>query len=838
MIGVRRNPYERLLELGGGANPYVHPQCMGGRDVHIDIRMVNNAAGQQCVDIVADLNKPLPITSDEFDACISIFCLEHVSYRNVPLLLSEVWRVIKPGGRVVFVTPNTEQQMRWIAEHPEGWDGHTAFDSMSCVLFGDQDYAENSHRAYFSPEIVSSLFQQAGFEGIITQPFGERGTDLCVEAKKPGVHEVSVPPVRKPASVLWAAYSSMTEQERITAGRIVNEFKEKHWSRPFEYAWILENGDFKETDVVLDAGGGQSYLSMLMAHRCKMVVNADSDIESLNKLQELYGHLPECEKVKPWRVDLRHLPDAEKDHLYDKVVCCSVLEHCNNPSAVLKELWRVLKPGGKLLVTLDVASYRRWNHVVDDRVAADLLSMFGLSVPPWPVDIAKATVAEIEPSEKEPKEVELRVLAFQVVKSTDSAVPSSVSEPVVAKTPAANISAIMSTTQGRASVFDRHYFCGGAKFGGYLYAGMMDFPCHEVTVEYIMARRPTSVLELGSARGYIIKRLQDRGVVAYGMEISRHCYLTRVCDNIVNADVCISPWSVPVKIDLCISVAVLEHIPEQHLPIVIAEMARTCKRGLHGIDFGELDDGNDKSHVSLKSKAEWEKLFAKYAPGWPVEIVNKEALEEGSISESVFRGDGKVKIACGTGRTMFHHGWINIDGADLTQYAASYRYNFLRRDLREGLPYATGSVDLVYLPHLLHCLTYEEGLRFLRECRRVLRPRSGVMRIVVPDSVQLVDQYLQDSMEVWDEVNEVVANAASQAGKLSALLGQGAQAFYDIQTLHDILSASGFMAVMRGFRDSDAKQILQETLEQGFDFSVFVDAVPMTTHSMGGGCGL
>jgi SAM-dependent methyltransferase len=44
-----------------------------------------------------------------------------------------------------------------------------------------------------------------------------------------------------------------------------------------------------------------------------------------------------------------------EDCSYDLVLCTQVLEHCNNPQRIVDECYRVLKPGGTLIVTVPSA---------------------------------------------------------------------------------------------------------------------------------------------------------------------------------------------------------------------------------------------------------------------------------------------------------------------------------------------------------------------------------------------------------------------------------------------------------------------------------------------------
>ena len=413
----------------------------------------------------------------------------------------------------------------------------------------------------------------------------------------------------------------------------------------------------------------------------------------------------------------------------------------------------------------------------------------------------------------------------------------------------------------REELFDKHYWNGGQKVGGYAHGRFgetyMDFACHWHTVNHITSRRPESVLELGAARGYIGKKLQDAGVKWAGLEISKHCHMTRCCDPIAVWDLCKTPWGPAVcpdkKFDLCFSVAVLEHVPEEFLPAVIREMARTCRRGLHGVDFGHGDDGFDKTHCTLRPREFWLQEFAHHAPGWPVEILDKEELERGVLPQEVLMGDGKVKLEIGSFTTMTPFGWINIDIHDLAAFAEPNNYRYVRHDVRQGLPFPTGSVDCIHSNHFLEHLSYKDGLNHLRECRRVLKPQTGALRIAVPDTEMLLRSYFSSGghvglfpkntggdahstvkLDEFVEISDGVEQDPTAAAKLWELLFSGHQAAYDAETMLHFLKEAGFEARVSELHSvasdfvghAGLQQIIRETNDTHPCLSLYVDAIP------------
>lgn len=358
-------------------------------------------------------------------------------------------------------------------------------------------------------------------------------------------------------------------------------------------------------------------------------------------------------------------------------------------------------------------------------------------------------------------------------------------------------------------LFDKHYFDGGKKVGGYAYEGYRDFPVHWVTTQKVMALEPKSVLEIGCARGYVIKKIEDKGIPCKGLEVSHHCFLTRASNNVVEWNICKTPWPFADKeFDVCFSVAVMEHIPEKHLDNVIREIERVSNRGIHGIDFGEHDDGFDQTHCTLQPAKWWTERF-----GETQMVVDKEFMEqyEGSIIAHVPPGDGKLKLNIGCHIIMFHNGWVNMDILDLSQYAQREGYKFMQHDSRTRLPFNDNSVDLIYSSHFLEHLNYDEAVAFITECKRVMKP-GATMRLMVPDTELLMTKYHNNTMSDFDEINVESANASTDMAKFWNLVFNGHSAAYDFNSLKRLAEKLDLKCERKSFRVGHG-QILAETLD-------------------------
>jgi len=116
-----------------------------------------------------------------------------------------------------------------------------------------------------------------------------------------------------------------------------------NWLRHWEYPWVLKYGQFKETDTVMDAGGGYNYFPCILAKYVKEVVVFDKNPISLNH----------CVTFSP-RFVCQNLVNLNITEEYDKIVSVSVIEHIEKWRDAIKNLCVALKQDGLLIMTISI----------------------------------------------------------------------------------------------------------------------------------------------------------------------------------------------------------------------------------------------------------------------------------------------------------------------------------------------------------------------------------------------------------------------------------------------------------------------------------------------------
>jgi SAM-dependent methyltransferase len=132
----------------------------------------------------------------------------------------------------------------------------------------------------------------------------------------------------------------------------------RNWSRQWEYPFVFQSVMYYSAGhaaplKILDAGSGVTFLPWLLqeALPAANVSCCDQD----ERLAGIYTQINAGtgQAVEFTRADMAALPYP--DASFDVVYCISVLEHTRNYPDIIQEFRRVLRPGGRLIITFDVS---------------------------------------------------------------------------------------------------------------------------------------------------------------------------------------------------------------------------------------------------------------------------------------------------------------------------------------------------------------------------------------------------------------------------------------------------------------------------------------------------
>jgi len=133
-------------------------------------------------------------------------------------------------------------------------------------------------------------------------------------------------------------------------------FSNRHLAR---YAWVVRNTSYCET--ILDVGCGTGYGSLLLRSGCSYVKGIDKSTEAIKYATSHYTFPTlefECEDFEnpSYGEEEDFLKFRSEYHKYDVVAMIESLEHMRDMDVAMHRVFQVLKPTGRLFLTMPVKS--------------------------------------------------------------------------------------------------------------------------------------------------------------------------------------------------------------------------------------------------------------------------------------------------------------------------------------------------------------------------------------------------------------------------------------------------------------------------------------------------
>ncbi|MBP9854311.1 MAG: class I SAM-dependent methyltransferase [Candidatus Omnitrophica bacterium] len=154
--------YNDHLDVGCGPGTFVGLLDSGKKSVGVDIAQEQIIYAREHYEtplhtfVHIQAGQPFPFADHSFDLVTMVELIEHLPYEDTLTLLTEVKRVLKPGGRVLITTPN----------YASFWPILEFFVNK----FSELSY-QDQHITFYKKPILRNLLKDSGFQNEHVQSF-------------------------------------------------------------------------------------------------------------------------------------------------------------------------------------------------------------------------------------------------------------------------------------------------------------------------------------------------------------------------------------------------------------------------------------------------------------------------------------------------------------------------------------------------------------------------------------------------------------------------------------------------------------------------------------------
>ena len=194
MKAASLTPNDRVLDLGCNLGTFSHHAKLAGASpigldwnyaALVEGREVSACIGGFVLPRVQADGRQLPFDGEVFDVIINADFIEHTADDAKPPIFSEMYRVLRKGGRAVVYTPNLNK-IRWelFGERVKRWLG-----LRSEMVPSWQDFVDPDHFGLTTPWETAAKLKRAGFT--TTTNYFQFHVPLI--SKIPGTNRLMVP---------------------------------------------------------------------------------------------------------------------------------------------------------------------------------------------------------------------------------------------------------------------------------------------------------------------------------------------------------------------------------------------------------------------------------------------------------------------------------------------------------------------------------------------------------------------------------------------------------------------------------------------------------------------
>jgi len=166
--------------------------------------------------------------------------------------------------------------------------------------------------------------------------------------------------------------------------------------------------------------------------------------------------------------------------------------------------------------------------------------------------------------------------------------------------------------------------------------------------------------------------------------------------------------------------------------------------------------------------------------------------------------------------------WKIVDMAKSADYVVNLN--------KENLPFKDNTIDNIYTSHTLEHIESTYLPNILKEIHRILKPKSGIIRIVVPDCEKAIKWYLKNP-KILSNMGMPSKKPNIPSTKMGYLTcwfctpGKGHKIGFDYELILAYMKNAGFKKIIKKKFNECSKIFNGKDIVRYKDFSIYMEAI-------------